>query len=877
MAIVGEVMAATPATHFEIPQDELGIVLASPALAQDVAAQIQPGEHDAGEDVWEVLSDDQEEVRIPSNPTGEDLSVTQVNLARGAKVRLAHKFQRDECVDLEATVECSSGEDEDEVMRIFRGRRRVRAERSSENSSSSIPASNGTAVDPSSSSSSTTTTTTNRTPGGALASQIYLSCQCLSHSSSSACPKASSWASPSNPPLTTEPSRLMPVPLPKSTALPWRARHRARAAERAHARSVEEVPPFETLVEVDSEAQQMETSESRYILLEGLSPPSESSIEGPPSLDSNPPLIESPEPAPSEDHDLANEILDGIEVPSSPPLQSPPSPATLADDATSIQALQSSSRSPSWPNSWRLRLPSRSADRIPEAANVSSLQERRSRDLENRRRFENRRSRSRRSQRLRLSGIGGSGIEVRARSRTRNGRRSTRSPAQNATVSGRSWSQVSRSRSFSRQVRNIVSSPTTFPLPPSLSVPVPEDPTYIRRHLPTNFEVGARTASDSNSSASIEVDDMFSDSFDPSHAVPVPNFSRHPVPEAPPSEAYTPTPPLQPLPCPASFYIEQVRTETLETPRCHACGLQFFVTELRLGYIPEAFNRVHMPLWIHTTCVRPANLVARPTQDPVCFSPNVPPFQQERVLAALLSTASEDRLNNDAAPVYGRRWSYHPATSQQWSIRNLESQQPSFRGQLPQWPAWMGPPPIGVPRPSPFQPQHEDFSAMTISGIVNNNELLQRFQAVRQRQREELRSSAVRHLSSVMDGLHRFNNPVNAAGSQALIEMMPSEILQKTGGDVCAVCRDPMLAGETVRRLPCFHLFHAECIDRWLRVKTTCPLDNLQINELLQRAERGTGDVSSAASGASGATGHSLWSSSTGTDGNQNSDSTGIE
>merc|ERR1719453_927145 len=113
------------------------------------------------------------------------------------------------------------------------------------------------------------------------------------------------------------------------------------------------------------------------------------------------------------------------------------------------------------------------------------------------------------------------------------------------------------------------------------------------------------------------------------------------------ASASDPPPPPQPPPCPASFYIEQVRMETGETAWCHACGVRFFVTELRLGYIPEAFNRVHMPLWIHTHCVRSANLVARPTQDPVCFSPNVPPFQQQRVLESLLATACEDRSNNE--------------------------------------------------------------------------------------------------------------------------------------------------------------------------------------------------------------------------------------
>ncbi|KAK1663040.1 hypothetical protein QYE76_051199 [Lolium multiflorum] len=41
----------------------------------------------------------------------------------------------------------------------------------------------------------------------------------------------------------------------------------------------------------------------------------------------------------------------------------------------------------------------------------------------------------------------------------------------------------------------------------------------------------------------------------------------------------------------------------------------------------------------------------------------------------------------------------------------------------------------------------------------------------------------------------------------------------------CAVCLGQVEGGETVRRLPkCAHLFHAECIDAWLRAHTTCPM-----------------------------------------------------
>ncbi|KAL6602809.1 hypothetical protein ACP70R_043170 [Stipagrostis hirtigluma subsp. patula] len=45
------------------------------------------------------------------------------------------------------------------------------------------------------------------------------------------------------------------------------------------------------------------------------------------------------------------------------------------------------------------------------------------------------------------------------------------------------------------------------------------------------------------------------------------------------------------------------------------------------------------------------------------------------------------------------------------------------------------------------------------------------------------------------------------------------------GGPECAVCLGAVREGEMVRRLPaCAHVYHVECIDRWLAAHRTCPL-----------------------------------------------------
>lgn len=65
------------------------------------------------------------------------------------------------------------------------------------------------------------------------------------------------------------------------------------------------------------------------------------------------------------------------------------------------------------------------------------------------------------------------------------------------------------------------------------------------------------------------------------------------------------------------------------------------------------------------------------------------------------------------------------------------------------------------------------------------------------------------------------------------LESLPVQNLKEPAKDECAICQDKMIVGEAVRRLPCAHMFHAECISKWLQIRPTCPLDNLPIDELM--------------------------------------------
>ncbi|BAS77896.1 putative RING-H2 finger protein ATL69 [Oryza sativa Japonica Group] len=71
--------------------------------------------------------------------------------------------------------------------------------------------------------------------------------------------------------------------------------------------------------------------------------------------------------------------------------------------------------------------------------------------------------------------------------------------------------------------------------------------------------------------------------------------------------------------------------------------------------------------------------------------------------------------------------------------------------------------------------------------------------------------------------------PAECGLTAAAIDALPASEYERPrggGGDpACSVCLEDVRGGETVRWLPaCGHLYHAACIDAWLRSRTTCPL-----------------------------------------------------
>ncbi|KAG8366985.1 hypothetical protein BUALT_Bualt16G0025400 [Buddleja alternifolia] len=86
--------------------------------------------------------------------------------------------------------------------------------------------------------------------------------------------------------------------------------------------------------------------------------------------------------------------------------------------------------------------------------------------------------------------------------------------------------------------------------------------------------------------------------------------------------------------------------------------------------------------------------------------------------------------------------------------------------------------------------------------------------------------------------------------AKSVVESLPLVVLTKeeAGGDNsigCAVCKDEVLVGEKLTRMPCCHLYHRECIITWLRIRNTCPVCRYELptdDEDFDRRRSGRGD-----------------------------------
>lgn len=56
----------------------------------------------------------------------------------------------------------------------------------------------------------------------------------------------------------------------------------------------------------------------------------------------------------------------------------------------------------------------------------------------------------------------------------------------------------------------------------------------------------------------------------------------------------------------------------------------------------------------------------------------------------------------------------------------------------------------------------------------------------------------------------------------------------------CAVCLESFVEGDQQRTLPCFHVFHARCVDNWLSTSSFCPTcrHDVHVNDMTENDQR---------------------------------------
>lgn len=115
--------------------------------------------------------------------------------------------------------------------------------------------------------------------------------------------------------------------------------------------------------------------------------------------------------------------------------------------------------------------------------------------------------------------------------------------------------------------------------------------------------------------------------------------------------------------------------------------------------------------------------------------------------------------------------------------------------------------------------------------------------------RRQLQSSDKDRLHINDDHSPSFNGQLTGKSDRTEPSEPPTPTELAEGEDTCAVCLDELVVGNRVRRLPCDHVFHSDCIRTWLRRKNACPCCCTPVIKRRKKKRKKTEDPASGSTG----------------------------
>lgn len=86
----------------------------------------------------------------------------------------------------------------------------------------------------------------------------------------------------------------------------------------------------------------------------------------------------------------------------------------------------------------------------------------------------------------------------------------------------------------------------------------------------------------------------------------------------------------------------------------------------------------------------------------------------------------------------------------------------------------------------------------------------------------------IRQILQLQEMLQAMGHPQSSGAPQDVIDTLPTHRIQSIPDNPelskCMICLCDYEIGEEVRTLPCFHIFHVQCIDEWLSRNKLCPI-----------------------------------------------------